>query len=339
MCFYLIYNKNVGKIYINRKYLIFITIILAVYIILYFSLGIYFGFLKSPYNHTVVGFCKNILIEIIPIVGIEMSRYWLLNKNKSNKFSVIFITIIFILIEINFSNIVNASRKSLFIFLCETLIPIIFQNVFFSYLALKSSYILPLIFRISSSLVFIIMPIIPNLDWFINGTFKVLSTVIIYYLFKNKFIICHSKNIRYKDRLAYIVTIAICVLIVCFMVGLFIYEPIVILSNSMFPIFERGDVVIYKKINNEELKDIPENSIIIYTIENKNIVHRVVGKIKNEGTVLYKTKGDNNYVPDSELVKINQIKGIYQIHIKYVGFPSVWLYEHLNNDISAVKTE
>ena len=120
------------------------------------------------------------------------------------------------------------------------------------------------------------------------------------------------------------------------MVGMFKYEPIVILSNSMVPTFSRADVVIYKKINEKQLQEIPNGSIIVYSINNQNIVHRVVNIIK-ENEIMYQTKGDSNNVADRNLVKINQIKGIYVFHIKYIGFPSVWLYEYFNSDGAKVE--
>ena len=114
------------------------------------------------------------------------------------------------------------------------------------------------------------------------------------------------------------------------MIGAFQYEPITILSDSMKPNFERGDVVIFKKMSNNELNDISENEIIIYSIGEQNIAHRVVDKIEKNDTVIYKTKGDNSNVEDKLLVRPYQIKGKYIFHIKYIGYPSVWLYEYFN---------
>ena len=117
------------------------------------------------------------------------------------------------------------------------------------------------------------------------------------------------------------------------MVGIFRYEPISILSSSMTPVFSRGDVVIFEKISDTELEQLPKNTIIIYQIGNQNIAHRIVDKIKSENTVLYKTKGDSNNVEDMELVRVEQIKGVYKFHIKYIGFPSVWLHEYFKQEV------
>ena len=120
------------------------------------------------------------------------------------------------------------------------------------------------------------------------------------------------------------------VTIIGFMIGIFKYEVISVISNSMSPLFESGDAVIYKKLNNDELKNISEGSIIIYSIGNKNIAHRVVNIIKDNDIILYQTKGDQNNMSDTNLVEINQIKGVYVFCIKYIGFPSVLLYEYFS---------
>ena len=61
---YIRFNKN-------QKSIIGITIISAFYIIIYFYTGFIFGFVKSPFSHELVTSLKNILMTIIPIVGIQ----------------------------------------------------------------------------------------------------------------------------------------------------------------------------------------------------------------------------------------------------------------------------
>ena len=139
------------------------------------------------------------------------------------------------------------------------------------------------------------------------------------------------KYLKNKNLIMIVALCIICAFLICFSLGLLKYEPITILSNSMAPMFNKADIVVYKKLNREELNNIKNNSIIIYTVENKNIIHRVINVIKENDIVRYQTKGDNNNVPDTKLVETNQIKGIYVFHIKYLGIPSVLLYEYINN--------
>ncbi len=134
-----------------------------------------------------------------------------------------------------------------------------------------------------------------------------------------------------KKKISFtIILYIICIIWICFILGMFSYKPITMLTDSMAPMFSRGDVVIYKELDEAELEKIDKDTIIMYSVGDKNIVHRVIDVKKIDGNILYQTKGDNNNVSDTMLVSPNQIKGKYVFHIKYIGFPSVWLYNYLN---------
>ena len=329
---YIRFNKN-------PKYIIGMTIIAAFYIIIYFYTGIIFGFVKSPFSHELLASLKNILMTIIPIVGMEITRSVVLTRNKNNKKIIVIITIFLILAEINYHTLISliANREELFKYICSNIIPIIANNIVYTYLSLKSSHWVVLIYRFYKEVVILLLPILPDVDWFINGSIELVSSVIVYLLFK--YIILKTrgdnrrKNKNLFEKISYIVTLILLITLICFMVGIFRYEPISILSNSMTPVFSRGDVVIFEKISDIELEQLPKNTIIIYQIGNQNIAHRIVDKIKSENTVLYKTKGDSNNVEDMELVRVEQIKGVYKFHVKYIGFPSVWLHEYFKQEV------
>lgn len=80
--------------------------------------------------------------------------------------------------------------------------------------------------------------------------------MIFYVLFKYDF---KSKNrvfVRAKksNSIAYIIIIPLVVIFASFMLGLFKYQPVAIVSNSMNPIFYRGDVVILCKVDKKSIK-------------------------------------------------------------------------------------
>lgn len=330
-------KKEYVRFYKNKIYYIYMFIISVLKIIMFFYLGFILGFVKSPYNHKIIFILKNIIIQIVPIVSIEVARTIIINKNKNNKILIVFATIMFILVEIKYNICINlyANRQKLFEYICSTILPLIANNILYTYLTLKGPFLLPLIYRVFNVLYIILSPIFPDIDWFVTGATDILSTTLVYILFKYKFS-NQEKNPRKKkedffEKVSYILTVTLCISLVCFMLGFFKYEPITILSNSMYPSFDRGDIVIYKKISDSELKEIMMNSIIIYSIDGKNIAHRVIDIIQENGTLLYKTKGDSNNTPDMDLVRIEQVKGVYMFHIKYLGYPSVWLYDYFNN--------
>ena len=349
ICMAILMLKNSKKDYISfgkkRKYFIYLVILSCIHIIIFFYMGFILGFTKSPYKHNMLSIIKNTTLQIIPIVGIEVTRSIIAIKNKKNKLALTIITILLLLLEIKYNTILElfSNKEELFKYICSTIIPLISYNILYTYLSLKGSYSLTLIYRIPKEVIILLLPILPNMNWFVTGAIGVLSPTIIYGLFKYKFT-KEKKDIRKNQetmisKISFVSAVILSIILICFMLGLFPYEPIAILSDSMSPTYNRGDVIIFRKMSEEELKQIPINTIIVYTIENKNIAHRIVNKKEEKNSVVYQTKGDNNNVADSNLIKIEQIKGVYMFHIKYIGFPSIWLNSYFNNGDSKIEVK
>ena len=188
---------------------------------------------------------------------------------------------------------------------------------------------------------YLLSPIYPDLDWFLNGVIGIIVPVIIYVMFKydydKKERLISRTRLKKQNPLIYIPTIIVIILFVSFMVGLFKYEPIAIISNSMTPIFYRGDVVVFEKIEIKELKKLNKDNIIVYGIDGQYVVHRIID-IEREGEkIFFQTKGDANNSPDLKWVSEEQVIGVYKFSIKYVGYPSVWLNEIFHNQKAKVE--
>lgn len=277
---------------------------------------------------------KLILIQFIFTIFIEISRNFLVKKNKNNMAVLVLITSIIILIELDYREIIMVLnyREKLFKYVCTTIIPTIISNILYTYLAIKGFYKFTLIYRILGKLVIILRPEILELDWFILGSYRIISVAIIFfvtkYKFLNKRVDLRRKRKNLLEKIGCFTTIGFSVLLVLFMLGIFKFQAISIMSNSMFPLYKRGDVVIFEKTKN--LEKIPKGKILIYNNGKKNIAHRIVETVKKNGKIEYQTKGDNNKNSDKDLVKTDQILGVYTFHIKYIGYPSIWLYEYFN---------
>ena len=338
-------NWYTRKVYVrfnnNKNHIIYIIIISLVNITIFFNMGFLFGFSKSPYSHNLLRIFENIFMQIIPIIGIELTRAVIINRNKNNKFALVLITILLFLIEINYNILFNLlfKKEELFKYICSTIIPLFSNSILSSYLVSRESYIITLIYNIFGKIVILLLPILPNIDWFIYGCANILSTTIVYVLFKYKFLKT-KKNFKNNktlfDKMSYIIALCLSISLVCFVAGIFKYEPIVILSNSMKPVFSRGDVVIFKKVDKREIK---KNDIIIYSIGEQNVAHRVIDITEEDGTLYFKTKGDNNNAPDMIKIKTDNVKGVYAFHVKYAGFPSIWLRDYFNEEATKVETK
>jgi signal peptidase I, archaeal type len=98
----------------------------------------------------------------------------------------------------------------------------------------------------------------------------------------------------------------------------------VVESGSMIPTLNIGDVIIVKGINP---KDIKVNDIIVYKRIRDNeiiyIVHRVIEIYNDKGKLKFRTKGDNNLIPDIWLVDEKDVVGIVIFKIPIIGYISL----------------
>lgn len=100
-------------------------------------------------------------------------------------------------------------------------------------------------------------------------------------------------------------------------INLFGYRPYVVLSGSMEPYLEVGDIIVAKKVNEEQIE---VNNIVTFNDEEgTTLTHRVVDIIIKDGKKYYQTKGDNNNSKDVGLISIEDIKGRYSFKINKVG--------------------
>lgn len=326
-----IYSRFKNKVSNYKSVIVFILF----YIIIYFCSGLLFGFAYTPYSHSIINVCKNIWRIIVPIFCMEFTRDICINRNKNNKWFIVICTIIFIILELNIDSLIVSSKssKELFENVCSIVLPLIFTNIMYTYYCLKGSFKLVLIYRLPLEFLFLLVPVFPDHDWFVKACFGIIMPVLFILILRrvsDERGLRTEKNRQKESLFGYIPFFGICILLVLFMVGVFKYEPVAIVSNSMVPVFSRGDVVIYEKVSDNALKNIENNSIIIYNSDGKYVVHRVIDRWLDGNEVLYLTKGDANNGDDGIPVKANQIIGVYKLHAKFVGYPSVWLNDLFN---------
>lgn len=309
-----------------------ILIIVMIYLMFYFISGLFFGYAKSPYSHTLIGIIKNIWSFLIIIIFEEYVRYTLVNNCAKNKLFYFLITLLFILVEINFSSFDNnfVSGESGFKYISSELIPIIARNILFTYLTSISGYGAVLAYRLPIMFANIILPIFPDLNWFIVALYELVLSLIVFLIINyyqgKKVERIVKRRIKKQNPAKNIPFILFLFIFVGFVAGFFKYMPIAVMSNSMAKLINRGDLVVIKKLNKDEIKSLKQYDIIEYKLDKDVIIHRII-KIekKSDGSLRYITKGDNNNAQDNKYVLENQIMGKVRIKIPYIGYPIVYL--------------
>lgn len=333
---YLIARKNYRR-YLGKSDKVQTTFItLTTYLSIYFTLGIFFGYQHNVYSTTTSGIINNTLLFMPVIIFQEYVRQVLIEYSRNNRKALIIITVLFIFVSINYKTTLLAfkSSESAFKFICSDIIPIIARNVLFTYLTYISGYYSAAVYRLLITAISIYLPILPNLDWFFTGLSGILVPAVLFVLINYSHLRLIRQQTRKEERanrpIMYVPAFLFIFLTVSFVLGVFKYMPLAVVSNSMVPLFERGDIAIIEQIKKEDLKRIKKGTIIKYQADGFYVIHRVTDiEETDDGKLLFTTKGDNNNAEDAEKVKENQVKGIYHFHIKYLGFPSVWLSESL----------
>lgn len=310
-------------------------IVVVIYLIVYFLSGLIFGYQYNAYSTNLEGIITNTIIFIPIIIFQEYIRQVLIEySGRSNKLLVL-ITILFILISINYSSLLSDFRspEAGFKFLCSDIIPNIARNVLFTYLTYVSGFKSASLYRILITGAGIYLPILPNVDWFYAGLSGIIVPTIIFILVNyshTKIIRNTTKDENKKNKPSSYVPVFIFIfLVVGFVLGFFKYMPIAVVSNSMLPIFERGDMAVIEKVKKDDIYKIKPGTVIRFQKDGYYVIHRVVDIEETDEGLLFTTKGDNNNVIDKDKVTVDQILGIYKFKVKYIGFPSVWLSEAL----------
>jgi len=98
------------------------------------------------------------------------------------------------------------------------------------------------------------------------------------------------------------------------------YTPMAVLSESMKGTFDKGDMIIVKKVDPVNLQN---GDIIAYwtVIENKKVVntHRIVDIKETNGIYQFMTKGDANDLVDNYVVSGGDIVGKYVTLVPVLG--------------------
>ena len=306
----------------------------VVFITIQLISGMLLGFGKNPASITISGILYNSFCVGTVLVGREVIRTYTLCSYKRKKMIkvLIFIIMLFTLTDLNINRILTVkSSKDVVIVLAQYILPILCKNIFATFLVLYGGAKASIIY-LGMLLAFEwLSPILPLLPWLgvalIGVVIPLLGTSVV--VEKHHKLTKFIKGIETKKEsiLSYVVPSIIIVATIWFMVGVFPYYPSAIVTGSMKPMIQPGDVVIIDKIESlEAMKELEVGDIIQFERNDLMINHRIIEIIERDGQTLYQTKGDNNNVADTPLVEMKDIRGRIIKVVPKVGWPSVWLH-------------
>lgn len=335
---YLLLGMEKEKSRYNKDIILSLLIYIAIYYITTYLFGLFIGFNKNVYSSNIILILKNIVPIIILITLSELLRYIINSKIKDNYILLGLSIFVFTLIDTTMT--IQASSFKNFYDTLKVIglfiLPSLSKNYLLTYLTIKVSYKPNLVYRYLMELPRYILPIVTSFGVYIESviyiSFPIIVFIIIYNDFKKrekKNIILSSKFKKNTKFIYYIVTI-ILITIVSLTSGYFKYQAIVIATGSMTPNINKGDMVVIEKVAPKDAKKLKEGEVLAFKREDKIVVHRIYKIYTSGNEIFFKTKGDHNNAPDGYLTEAKEILGTVKFNIRYIGYPTVALYEKIN---------
>ena len=313
---------------------ILIAIIFSlVYELFIYLSGIFVGFLRSGYSLSPIIIIRNILPFLMIILTGEILRHEFIVKGERKRIFYFLTLILFVLIDSSaniFKYNITSSRVAIEA-ICLVIIPSISKNLLLTYWMKKFGIMANTIYLCITSLLIFVIPILPDFNKYLQAVIALIYPAIVYFITRKLLKDYNTKLSPTNKMLTRVATIVLIILSGAMIVltsGIFKYYFLTIGSGSMRDKIDIGDVIIVKKLKPNELNQIQKGSVLVFKMESRIIVHRVVEiKKDNDGSLLFKTKGDNNKDVDNWVVPEGAVIGTTNHVIPLIGLPSVWLYE------------
>lgn len=309
-----------------------LLIVLIIYIILYFLSGLIFGFERTPYSKDILSVLLNLWSFGSIIILQEYIRLQLVKNENKKMYNLVLTTLVFFVLNLNYSNFLDnfTDFKTIFIYASSVLLPAIAESAVLTYLIYTSGVKASIIYRLFVTIPPFLIPIVPSLDWFVTAVVGVVLPLAVY-IYINYVNVVKNERLSRGERkryspVVYIPVFALIAVFAAFVMGLFKYQPVAVLSGSMSPTFNRGDAVIINKLTKQEKNELKKGDIIQFISGTRYVVHRIY-KVTNDeyGNKAFITKGDHNNAPDSDQVSLDNVIGKVSFSVPLIGYPSVWL--------------
>lgn len=320
-------TKFKGKLKLYKYILIWSGICGIIYLTVFFLGGFVDGIGMSPYAKSFKGIILNSIGFGSVTIMMEWVRNYIINRVKE-KFVILFsilTVIVYTLYNLNLRIAFNISSwQQLVQYIGEYVMPEVLINIFLTYLVYIGGAYPSIIYSAITTFPEWLVPVLPNLKWisraFIGNITPVAFLLVIRKIYKKRTKEIRLSELKKENPISWIAISIVSVLLIWFTVGVFPIFPTVILTGSMKPFINPGDVVLIQKSDGE---NIITGDVIQYWTGSIFIVHRVIEI--DEAAGKFRTKGDNNNTADSMPVSKEQIRGKVIGVIPKIGKLSLWI--------------
>lgn len=311
---------------------LFLLSVMSLWVIGYFLSGLVTTYVQNPLMGTLRLALLNTLVYGATTLLLEYTRHRLILLTGRRHLLLVggIIAVALAMIQVTTFTFYLPDAFSFVQMLGSVLLPLVTYHVVQTYLAYTSGFLSMVVYAIAWLVLYTLLPVMPKYDWYMVGMSAiVLGVFVIILLDRTRQDVERPLRTgkRQQGKLVNGLFIGCMIMLVLFMTGVFSYKPTAIMSNSMHPVYNRGDMVIVRQ--KDSSTDIKIGDIIQYTAKSRTITHRVVVVVVDKDVVQYITRGDNSNSNDPWLISESQISGIVKARIPFIGYPTVIVNEML----------
>lgn len=306
-------------------------------VILVFA-GFFMGFGKSPYDFTFVGIAVNLASFVPLMIALELSRAFLIANGTRRRavMTTLFAGLFFAFLSIPLLKFESLNTLPATIeFLGSQFLPVLAESLLATYLAMIGGPITSLAYVGPLTMFEWMSPIVPNLPWEISALLNTLVPAVGFLAIEQSVSPFTLVRLGLKDRkeispkfrrtqnrssIASIATVMAVVIVLWGVSGPLGFRANVVVSGSMRPTLEVGDIVLVEKVNSGAIQ---VGDMIQYLRANEVITHRVISIYRDRGMTFFITKGDANNVPDDP-VSEQTVLGKTLFTIPKLGWVSIF---------------
>lgn len=285
-------------------------------------MGVYTGFASNITSMSWASMLLTMYFVGVRVVAYESARALFASRlGRLSAAWIIVISALFTALLLQPAEITSLQSTIAYIKFMDTrLAPLFALNLFLTFLALWGGFAYSALYQLLYLAYTTIMPILPDLHWVLRtyvGVLVPLLGVTIIYMLRTVRLYAREEPASLKP-LAWLIPAAVVLLLVSGVVG---YRPFTVISGSMEPGIQIGDLVIVDMGN----KDVKRGDVVAYAFKGRVVVHRVVEA--QEG--IYVTKGDALDEPDSWIVSKEMILGKVVYTVPKLGLISIYFWRLL----------
>jgi signal peptidase len=310
-----------------NKYLVTLAALTGIsQVALYTLAGLLNNAQHSPHGNPLL-LLGNMLYVVSMLVGVEISRAFLLATFRKGNMTVAFLvtTYIFWFLSIPIARYVYLTDlPGLLKIASETFLPVGAEHLLASFLALIGGPLASIAYRGVLQTYVWLSPNLPQLHWALTATLGTLVPILGMLVIRSQLLgaptdIKGTQSEVFRTSTLWVLAGWALVTLFWFNTGVFGVQPTVVSGVSMEPAVMSGDVVITREV---PVESVEVGDIIRFRRGDVYILHRVVEVQIDGDEILFITQGDANFSLDPP-VMANQLHGKVILTVPKIGWMTI----------------